>query len=78
MSNFNPNQANQPTIQRDSFLFIECAMKSESHDVYQIVKIKVDTDFVRDFGIGGMVATEVQRLVQSGYIIENVYVGSLL
>lgn len=80
MQSFNPNQANQPTIQRDSYLFIECSKTSANSDLdyHQTTKVAIDHEFVRENGIGALVASQVQSLVKDGYDIDNVYVGSLL
>ena len=87
MQNFNPQAQSQPTIQRESYLFIQCTKchslkecKEENLPLYvtEIFKYKIAPDEVRDCGIGAIVANHVQSLVKDAFEIENVYVGSLL
>ena len=86
MQNFNPQAQGQPTIQRESFLFIEYSTSNGPFvevygDIevnYSIAKIKIDPENVRDNGIGAIVAENVETLVKGGCSILNVYVGSLL
>lgn len=78
MQNFNAQAQVQPTIQRESFLFIECAKRTEFAEIEKTVKVLINPGDIKDIGIGTFVSQEVQKLFTLGYDVKNVYVGSLL
>lgn len=78
MQNFNAQAQGQPTIQRESFLFIECAKRTDFAEIEKTEKVLIDSDDIKDIGIGTFVSREVQKLFALGYDVKNVYIGSLL
>ena len=78
MQNFNPQAQSQPTVQRDSYLFIECAKMTDFAEIEKTEKILINPEVIKEIGIGTFVCREVQKLFNCGYDVLNVYVGSLL
>lgn len=78
MQNFNAQAQGQPTIQRESFLFIECARRTDFAEIERTEKVLINPEDIKDIGIGTFVSQEVQKLFTLGYNVGNIYIGSLL